>query len=135
MKSIYLNTDVDIDSSEDLTALIDFLDGRTNLLYGDKVENGKWHISLEAIDSCIADDPLRSPNIHINELIEVLREGKLRFPKEFKSVSKFDFNVGWQSAAERPEGAFTLESELLFAISELGASLTVTIYPSNDNDF
>ncbi len=132
MNSSYINTDVDIESNENLENLKVFLEDNSHLLYGDIVENGRWHIRIEAEGSGIVGSQDHNPASDFQKLIALLTEAKSRFDREFQCLDKFDFNVGWQSSKERPEGTFTIPNDLLVEVAKLGATVSVTIYPSDE---
>ena len=132
MNSHYLNTDVDIESNENLENLKVFLEDNSYLLYGDMVENGRWHIRIEAEGSGIIDSQQHNLESDFQKLIALLTEAKSRFYNEFQYLDKIDFNVGWQSSKKRSEATFTIPNNLLIEVAKLGASISVTIYPSDN---
>ncbi len=74
------------------------------------------------------------PTRDLGELLDVLESLDDGLKRLLAKSGTFDFNIGWQSSTHRPEGAFTIPSDLLHRISILGATLTVTVYPSSEND-
>ena len=131
MDSFYINTDVDIYSKSDLSELSDYLEPLADILYSGQGENGEWHICLEAEGS---GEHGNHPVQDIAKLIEVLKEARTQFTEVFAAFTRFDFNVGWQSSKTRPKGAFTLPVDQLKDMVELGATLTVSIYPPDEDD-
>jgi len=133
MRSVYLNTDVDIVSPNDLGQLANFLDERCALLRGEREDDGLWHIRIEAEESgetCREDHTTTSS---LSELLDVFENLDDNMKRLLATSSKFDFDIGWQASEHRPEGTFTIPNDLLHRISNLGATLTVTVYPSSEN--
>lgn len=135
MKSIYINTDLDIVSSDDLNHLVESIRDKCELLQAETNDDGSWYIRLEANDSGIIDgkghNPIRDIKVLLN-LIESLDEIQKKFLARAKT---FDFNIGWQASKDRPEGSFCIPNDLLQRMSNIGATLSVTVYPSNENDY
>lgn len=131
MDSYYINTDVEIDSESDLSKLAVYFEPLVDVLFCGQGENAGWHICLEAEGS---GERGNHPVQDIAKLIEILKEARTQFAEVFASFTRFDFNVGWQSSKTRPKGEFTLPVDQLKDMVDLGAHLTVTIYPSDEND-
>ena len=130
-----MNTDIDIESSCcSLDRLKEFLDERACLLFGEQLEDGSWILRFEAEGSGIIGFNDHTPNADFAKLTALLKEAKQLFPDEFSGFDKFDFNIGWQSSKCRPEGSFTVENDLISAVAGLGATISVTIYPSEEED-
>ncbi len=132
MKSHYINTDVDMESLGDLGRLKEFLRTRANLLYGERDEDGLWMIRIEADWPEEIGVGKHGAEQDIEELCELLKTAKTLFPGEFEALSRFDFNIGWQASDRRPEGAFTVNNRLVAEIAGMGASISVTVYPSDE---
>jgi len=133
MTSTYLNTDVDIQSSENLTDLATVLEPQCELLDAHRAEDGCWCICLEATESGVISEGHHNPTTDITKLLEVF-ESLEDEAKRLLNASQVEFNIGWQSSEHRPEGTFAIPGNLLRRISDLGATLAVTIYPSSEND-
>jgi hypothetical protein len=134
MTSAYLNTDVDIASPNDLSQLAVVLGEKCELLSGKREDDGLWHICIEAEESGIIGSEKHTPTTDISELLDAFQSLNGNLKRLLTTSITFDFNIGWQSSERRPEGAFTIPSDLLHRISDLGATLTVTVYPSSEND-
>lgn len=133
MKSNYINTDLDIKSSDDLSHLVDILNEKCDLLYGQKEEDGHWFIRVEASNSgCVGSDE-HHPNRDIDQLLQVIEGLSTETKALLQRANQFDFDIGWQAGEKRPEGRFTLANELLRRISDIGATVSVTIYPSESD--
>ena len=83
---------------------------------------GVWHFGSQE----------HNPESDFQKLIALLTEAKSQFHNEFQWLDKIDFNIGWQSSKERPEGTFTIPNDLLVEVAKLGATISVTIYPSDE---
>lgn len=135
MNSRYLNTDLDIESLEDLSPLIKVLKRKCDLLHGEKDEEGLWRVSIEARNSGFVGSEGHDPEADISEILKVIESLRDEIQKLLLGAKKFEFNIGWQSSEERPVGVLSLSKELLGRVSDIGATMTVTIYPSNENVF
>jgi hypothetical protein len=133
MKQYYINTDLVLESKQDLSVLAAYFDQKAHLLYAEP-QNGIWHVSVEARGSGIADDPKSRPQRDIAALLKLLESLPPKRRTMLRTCLTFDFNVGWQSSDRRPEGHFSLPPAMLSRIAHLGATFTVTIYPSSENE-
>jgi hypothetical protein len=130
-----MNTDLDIISNKDLSDLANILEKKCYVLHSEKKKDGFWHICVEAKGSGMIGTKNHKPNKDIESLLKIIEGLDDKRKKILKKSDKFDFNIGWQSSDKRPEGSFSFESKLLHRITNCGATVTVTIYPSNENDF
>ncbi len=135
MSSSYLNTDLVIVSPDNLSHLAEVLNEKCELLHSNKGEDGLWYISVNAYGSGIVGSDEHDPRRDVSELLKVIDELNEDTKIFLQGAIEFDFNIGWQSGEKRPEGAFSLPNELLRRIADTGATLTVTVYPSEENDF
>ena len=133
-KSRYINTDLEIVSPFNLGDLVNVLNERCDLLHGEKEEDGLWHICVEAHGSGITGSPEHSPDRDIEELLKVLETLKDETIAQLKKSEKLDFNVGWYSSEKHHGSKFTVTNALLGRIANIGATLTVTIYPCEENE-
>lgn len=134
MKQRYINTDLVLESEQDLSAVEAILDAQADLLYAQRLHNGLWHLSAEARGSGIRGDPASSPERDLAALLTLLESMSEEHQTLLRACRKFDFDIGWDTSEHRPEGHFTLASSVLSRIAAIGASLSVTIYPSSEND-
>jgi hypothetical protein len=123
----YLNTDLDLTSSGDLTALAGVLESRgIRPLHVTRSEDGLWYATFETTDS--HDDP--EPNIAamvvvIESLVEPHRSVWL-------GCSRREFNIGYDCGAEPWAFNQGLSCELLGRMAAVGASLRWTLYPDRE---
>ncbi|MGD9126063.1 MAG: hypothetical protein PVH19_01685, partial [Planctomycetia bacterium] len=130
-ESIYLNTDLDIVSSDDLGPLAEIFDKKCALLHGQKEDDGLWYLTVESEDSgsgCGQEDSAQLQR-DLNDLLNVIEGLENSLRSLLARADRFDFNIGWEAGTQRPEGVLTIPSDLLRRITDSGATLTVTIYP------
>ncbi|MEA2095615.1 MAG: hypothetical protein U9P73_02825 [Candidatus Cloacimonadota bacterium] len=118
-------------SSADLSELKCVFEEKCELLHGAKEDDGNWHLCIEAQGSGVSG---RTPTDDIEQLISVISDLNNKQSELLTNTEKLDFNIGWQSNKKRPEGSFTIANGLLEKVTKIGATLTVTIYPSCEND-
>ncbi len=134
MRQRYINTDLKLWSDQNIELLVEVLDERCVLLHGGRVEGGRWLVSAEAYGSGICDDPESTSERDISALLSVLEslEGECRTALE--ACTSLEFDIGWASSDQRPEGRIALSADLLRRIVAIGGTLAVTVYPSSEND-
>ncbi len=120
----YLNTDLDLISAGDLTALAVALEaGGVPPLHITRGEDGLWHASCETAEQ------FGEPEGNIAAIlvvVESLGEG----PRAgWSACTRREFNVGFD-CGDKP-WAYTqwLSNELLGRMAAVGASLRITLYP------
>ena len=128
----YLNTDLDIESTENLSALVPLFEANCVVLHAEEIQDGRWMIRVEVERTGESEEAIATPERDIERLLAVLN----KFDAESKGIllhaDLFDFNIGWESGKELPPSSFRLSTELLGKISEIGATLTITIYPIDE---
>ena len=132
MSSIYLNTDLVIVVQDNPSHLLAVLNEKCELIHCQKGEDSLWHISANACNSGIVGSDEHNPTRDVSELLQVIEELNKETKVFLQEAAEFDFNIGWQSSDKHPEGAFSLPNALLRRIATTGATLTVTIYPSEE---
>ena len=129
--SRYLNTDLYLISAEDPTPLIRALETRADVLFFTHEADGKWYATIEADGS---GEPDSEPRRDIDSLIAALDSLDADCAAILAACERREMNVGWQAAAERPEGSFALEPAALAAMTRHGMIFAVTVYPSSEAD-
>ena len=129
-----LNTDLVITAETQCQPMIDLFEDQCEPMFSDKRQDGLWHSSINARDSGVLGDPKHSPDHDIDCLLSVIEKSNAEIKAFLRDAQEFEFNVGWQAAEQRPEGAFSLSNELVQRLAALGATFTVTVYPSCEND-
>ena len=120
----YLNTDLDITSSEDPTALVAAFEAKgvfpLNVTRG---EDGLWYATFETDEQHVEPEP------NIDSMMEVIES----LPEQLRTVwadcTQREFNIGYD-CGDKP-WAFNqgLSSHLLGRMAAAGASLQITLYP------
>jgi hypothetical protein len=124
----YLNTDLDLTSSEDLTALAAVFESRGVFpLHVTRGEDDQWHATFEMMDR------QTEPELNIAALIEVAELLQEPHRSMWQRCTKREFNIGYDCGAEPWSFNQGLSSELLGRMAGLGASLRVTIYPYRED--
>jgi hypothetical protein len=126
-KICYLNTDLDLTSSDDLTPLAAVFHSRGVFpLHVTYREDGLWHATFEVLDQHTEPEPNIAAMVVVAEsLDEPLRSIWLR-------CTQREFNIGYDCGAEPWAFNQGLSSGLLGRIAAVGASLRVTLYPDRE---
>ena len=125
----YLNTDLDIESTDNLSALVPAFEENCVVLHAGEMQDGRWMIRVEADRSGEPEDAIANPERDIDTLLSVLNNFDAQSKKMLLHADLFDFNIGWESGKELPPSSFRLSVTVLGKIAEIGATLTTTIYP------
>lgn len=131
--SCYINTDLDLVSRHDLSPLAARFDAEACLLHCDQWADGKWYATVEAAGSGDVEFR-RTPEDHLRALLDIVARFDERETRAWYDCEKREFNIGWQAAEQRPEGAFAIPAEILREFARHDATLAVTIYPSCESD-
>ena len=120
----YLNTDLDLTSAEDLTALVAGFEARgVHPLHAAPSDDGLWYATFETYE-CYFE-----PETHIAAMLNALDS----LPPELQAVwsrcTRRQFDIGYDFGTEPWGFHQDLSSELLGRMAAAGASLRVTIYP------
>lgn len=134
IESIYINTDLDIVSNKDLSDLVNLFKKKCELLHSKKEQNGLWYMCIEAKGSGMTGSINHNPTNDLIKLLKIVEDLPKKTISLLKKSKKFDFNIGWQSSKERPEGSCNLPNQILQRIAKIGATITFTVYPSNENE-
>jgi hypothetical protein len=121
----YLNSDLDLKSAIDLTALTTALEaGGANVLHVSKGDHGLWYATIEDSE---AETEVPERNIAaLLSIIESLDEALISI---WSSCSLREFNIGYDCGDEPWSFNQGLSNELLGRIVSAGASLRWTLYP------
>jgi hypothetical protein len=123
----YLNSDLDLTSSEDLLDLAgEFKSHGLFALNASRGEDGLWYATFEVLDQSAEPEPNIAAMVTIIEsLVEPHRSTWLR-------CSRREFNIGYDCGAEPWAFNQGLSCELLSRIAEAGVSLRWTLYPNRE---
>jgi hypothetical protein len=120
----YLNTDLDLISVDDLTALAAAFDaGGIPPLHVTRGGDGQWYATVET------DAQHSEPEPNIAEMLVVIESLQASLRLAWNKCSRREFNIGYDCG--RDPWAFNqgLSAELLGRMAAAGASLRVTLYP------
>jgi len=125
----YLNTDLDVTSSNDLTALAAVFESRgvfpLHVTCGD---DGLWYATFETLDQHIEPEPNIAAILSIAEsLVEPHRS-------VWVGCTRREFNIAYDCGAEPWAFNQGLSCGLLGRIAGVGASLRFTLYPDREQD-
>ncbi len=120
----YLNTDLDLTSSGELTALAAALESSGispgHVTHGD---NGLWYATFET------DEQYDAPEANIAAMLNVVEALTPPLRAIWSGCSQREFNIGYDFGLQPWGFNQGLSTELLGRISAAGASLRVTLYP------
>lgn len=121
----YLNTDLDLTSDADLTALAAALEARgVFALHVTRADEGHWHAGFETVEQ----HP--EPEANIAAMLTVLESLEPERLDDWACCTRREFNIGYE-CGQRP-WAFNqaLTADLLDRIGTAGVSLRITLYPN-----
>lgn len=119
----YLNTDLDLYSTVDLTALAAGLEERGMSIHHVGQHDGSWRAHLD-MNQCY-----ETPELTISAMLDVIE----KLPEPLKAVwdrcDLREFNMGYDCGDRPRPFEQTLSSELLGRVAAIGAGLGLTLYP------
>ena len=121
----YLNTDLDLASSEDLRPLVRALvRGGLWDIHVDR-EKGVWRACLETAKMA------RTPNGHITAMLKAVASLKPKARALWDGCRKREANLGYESGEHPALGQFNqlIPRQTLKRMAVLGLSMRITIYP------
>jgi hypothetical protein len=120
----YLNTDLDLASTDDLTALASALKTLGVFsLHVARGEDAQWHATFET------DEHFDQADANIAAMITAVESLPEPLRAAWSRCSQREFNVGYDCGGEPWAFNQALSSELLGRMAAVGASLRVTLYP------
>lgn len=119
----FLNVDLDIESNEDISKLVDDLSKSAMILHYEKSESPQFARIEANID---VTDPDKTIN-HLCELIESCSRNGL---KQWLSAKRRTFDIGFQSGQSPKCFNQAIKADTLLRISAIGAGIEITIYPT-----
>ncbi len=117
----YLNVDLDIESREPLSSLVDALPHLTVMHYGRT--RGKYVLSLEPAW------PRRPLDQTLRRLAKMISKLRRKPQQNWQRASKRSFNIGFACGSRGGGVAFPIMSETVAAITALDGMIEVTLYP------
>lgn len=120
----YLNTDLDLVSRGDLTALASALDaGGVPPLHVTRGEDGLWHASCETARQ------FGEPEGNMAAILAVVETLGAAERAVWSACERREFNIGFDCGAKPWAYTQWLSNDLLGRIAAVGASLRITLYP------
>lgn len=120
----YLNTDLDLCSSEDLTPLATLFTlcglWQNHLI---QEEDGNWFAIFEA--GCCGADPEQT----ITMLLDVIEALVPEYKAMWSRCTVKEFNIGYQCGTEPRPFTQGVSSEVVTRMAAVNASLRITLYP------
>jgi hypothetical protein len=125
----YLNTDLDLVSSEDLTALAAVFEAAGICPLHVTHSEARWCACFETRESWLPEPRAAGPEPNIARMLTVVESlaGPLR--ALWDSCSVREFNIGYDCGLEPWAFNQGLSAELLGRMAAVGGSLRVTLYP------
>jgi len=126
----YLNTDLVLISTRDLTALAAaFEAGGVSPLYEVlPYEDDQWHVSLET------NEQYATPEDNIAAMLSVIEGFDDPIRAIWASCTKREFNIGYDCGAKPWAFSQGLSAELVRRVGAAGASVGLTLYPDRSTD-
>ena len=123
----YLNTDLDLNSADDLTTLATvFKAGGVSPLHVTRCDDGLWYATFET------DHGHAEPEVGIAIMLAVVESLSAPLRIVWDGCTRREFNIGYDCGAEPWAFNQGLSAELLVRMSAAGASLRMTLYPHRD---
>jgi hypothetical protein len=123
----YLNTDLDLTSAEDLTALgAAFEAGGVPPLHVTRRADGLWYGTFETSTQFAEPEP------NIAAMLAIVESLARPLRSMWDGCTRREFNIGYDCGAEPWGFNQGLPAELLGRMAAAGASLRVTLYPERE---
>ena len=125
----YLNTDLDLASSSDLTALSEHLEANGVFsLHVTQGGDGEWSATFET------DEIHNEPETNIAALLDVIENLDETHRTTWSRCTQREFNIGYDCGHEPWAFNHGLSNALIRRIADVGASVRFTIYPRRDQE-
>jgi len=120
----YLNTDLDLVSADDLSALVAFLDSRGLFaLHAERRDDGLWYATFETEEQHAEPEPNIAAMVWVVESLDETHRAL------WTRCTLREFNIGYDWGTTPWAFTQTLSSGLLARVAAVDASLRVTLYP------
>ena len=120
----FLNVDVEIFASFDLSEMLMKLGPDVMKMYCDKYDEKKYLLALELSDCEIHN----SPEEIISKFCDLF-ETKVK--NELDQINKITFDIGYESGTKPNSIRHAISSETVMRVAKLKAEIIVSIYPFN----
>jgi hypothetical protein len=125
----YLNTDLDLVSTDDLSALVAVLDARgVFALHAGRRDDGFWYATFETAEQHGEPEP------NIAAMVSVVESLDETDRATWSRCTRREFHIGYDCGTTPWAFTQTLSSALLRRVAGVDASLRVTLYPNRDRD-
>ncbi|WP_440054831.1 hypothetical protein ACSLBF_01310 [Pseudoalteromonas sp. T1lg65] len=118
----FLNVDLELESKQDISALVSDLKRNAVVLHYDKDE----YRQLARIEASAEE---MTPDKAINHLCELVESCSKPALKQWLSCSKRTFDIGFSSGTSPKCYSQALHVDTLLRISAIGAGIEITMYP------
>ncbi len=118
----FLNVDLELESKQDISALVEDLSKNAMILHYDKDD----YRQLARIE---ADSEVRSPDKAINYLCELIESCSRAALKQWLGCSRRTFDIGFSSGTSPKCFNEAISADTLLRISAIGAGMEITLYP------
>jgi hypothetical protein len=123
----YLNTDLDLTSAEDLTALAAAFEARgVQPLHVTRGADGLWLATFETSAQFTEPEP------NIAAMLAIVESLTRPLRSVWQGCTRREFNIGYDCGAEPWAFNQGLPADLLGRMAAAGASLRVTLYPDRE---
>ncbi len=123
----YLNTDLDLTSANDLTALAAAFDaGGVPPLYVTRGRDGRWYATFETREQHSEPEP------NIADMLAVVESLDPALRSVWRGCSRREFNIGYACGLQPWAFNQGMSAELLGRIAAVGAALRITLYPDRE---
>jgi hypothetical protein len=123
----YLNTDLELESPDELTGLAAVLQSRGLFaLHVERGEYGLWRAAFETAQQHTTAQP------NIEALLTVIESLDGAGRSAWTACTTRELDIGYDCGVEPWAFQDAIASELLARIARVGASLRITIYPEGD---
>lgn len=120
----FINVDLDLVCTESLAPLTEAFKRHRVRPINEHAERGQWLVGYEA---SLMDG---TPESCTRSLLEAIAELPAPMKSLWNRCTKRDFNIGFECGAEPWGFESSLTNETLRRIADLGASVTITLYPT-----
>jgi hypothetical protein len=125
MTTPYLNTDLDIESTEDLGSLIAYLGDAVDVLF--QGESDGRHLAILEVAGCTV-----APDEAIAYFCALLESLPADVRAVWETAQRKTFDLGFGTGATTPKYYTAIQPATLQRATALGASIAITIYPSDN---
>jgi hypothetical protein len=127
-KITYLNTDLDLRSSHNISHLAAFFKtSGMKLLHVTSTDDAIWYATIEPDD--FSDEPAKS----IDALLTVIESMPTTLQADWAGCSTREFNIGYDCGDDPWAFNQSISCELLGRLAKAGGTLRITLYPDRES--